>query len=596
MADTNFISLGDVNEKQSFDTGEQVQGLRPPKVIGATKEERKEIARQIRLAAKKEKKKIKADAKRQRKENAAQHRRETKNTEKYNKNKDRNTQRAIDLERNKIRYEAVRQAERLAAKHDPSGKMFNCGEVIVLENGTVKSKEAWKRSQEAKAAREAGVVPPPNVNPERQGQILNSQGQPKKLSKKQQQKLAALNPKNVPPQPVLPEGIETPEGEENFIALWELDDKGIQDRINKHKKDKRAAAKALRRKQQEQKKFNRALKVKKKQAAHAGVLFDPEQAKREILGEMTDEEEESGSDDKAEEEDGSDDSDSSSDSGSDSDDEAETKEATPKSKKSKRPAEEPAEGQPDAKKSKSSSEPTEKKKVKKYNPPPNAPKINMNIVSEEDIAKRVKKEQHRVKLDLKRKAKLEKNIAEGNPKTLAAVGILKRNRKRDDETIEEKLERRAKRAEKKAMIEARRADPAEQERRARLKAGYAIKKEAKKLEKREARRLEKIAKASKKRKGGSFSHGDSKRAKTEESNGHTTGAEQWNPDALSGDAARKDKFMRLLGAGKTNGAGSSHKVSAEVDLEKVQNDLERQFDAGVRMKHEQGGKRRGLGA
>lgn len=521
---------------------------------------------------------------------------QTKNTEKYDKNKDRNTQRAIDLERNKIRFEAVRQAERLAAKHDPSGKMFNCGEVIVLENGTVKSKEAWKRSEEAKAAREAGVVaPPPNVNPERQGQILNSQSEPKKLSKKQQQKLAALNPKNVPPKPVLPEGIAIPEGEENFIALWELDDKGIQDRINRHKKNKRAAAKALRRKQQEQKKFNRALKVKKKQAAHAGVLFDPEQAKREILGEMT-EEEESGFDEKVEKDDGSDGSDSSSDSDSDSDGGAETKEAAPKSRKSKRSAEEPAEGQPDAKKSKSSTEPTEKKKVKKYNPPPNAPKINMNIVSEEDIAKRVKKEQHRVKLDLKRKAKFEKNIAEGNPRTLAAIGILKRNRKRDDETPEEKLERRAKRAEKKAMIEARRADPAEQERRARLKEGCAAKKEAKKLERREERRQEKIAKASKKRKGGSFSNGDSKRAKTEESNGQTNGAEQWNPDALSGDAARKDKFLRLLGAGKSNGASSSNKVSADVDLEKVQNDLERQFDAGVRMKHEQGGKRRGLGA
>jgi hypothetical protein len=38
-------------------------------------EERKEIARQIRLAAKKEKKKIKSDAKKQRKENAIMNRR-----------------------------------------------------------------------------------------------------------------------------------------------------------------------------------------------------------------------------------------------------------------------------------------------------------------------------------------------------------------------------------------------------------------------------------------------------------------------------------------------------------------------------------------
>jgi hypothetical protein len=38
-------------------------------------EERKQISREIRLAAKKEKKKIKADAKRQRKQNAILHRR-----------------------------------------------------------------------------------------------------------------------------------------------------------------------------------------------------------------------------------------------------------------------------------------------------------------------------------------------------------------------------------------------------------------------------------------------------------------------------------------------------------------------------------------
>jgi hypothetical protein len=395
----------------------------------------------------------------------------------------------------------------LAAKHDPSGKTFNVGEVITLENGLVKSKEAWKRSEEARAAREAGIAPPPNVNPERQSRILNSQGKPKKPSKKQQQRLEALNPKKVPPKPVIPGGIEVPEGEENFVALWELDDKGIEARITRQRSEKRAAARALRRKQQEQKKFNRALKVKKKQAAHAGVLFDPEQAKREILGEMT-EEEDSESDakskDGSESENSSDDSDSSSDSDSDSDGGAEVKEAEAKSKKSKRSTEGPAEGQPDAKKSKSSSESTEKKKVKKYKQPPNVPKLNMNILSEEDIAKRVKKEQHRVKLDLKRKTKLEKNIAEGNPKTLAAVGLIKRNRKKD-ETPEEKAERRAKRAEKKARIEARKADPAEQERRAKLKEVYAAKKEAKKQERRAARREEKIARASKKRKRNSFS-------------------------------------------------------------------------------------------
>lgn len=475
--------------------------------------------------------------------------------------------------------------------------------MIVLENGVVKNKELWQKCEEARKAREAGVAPPPNVNPERQAQIQPN-GKPKKLSKKQQQRLDALSPKNVPPKPVLPEGITIPAGEENLIELWDVDDQGIQARLTRQKSEKRASAGALKRRQQEQKEFNRALKVKKKQAANKGILFDPEQAKREILGEMT-ETEESDSDAKAEAksdaDDGSEGSDSTSDSDDDSDsdsDSEEKQEEAPKPKKHKRSAEEPAEGQPEAKKSKTSSsgEPSEKKKVKKYNPPPDGPRINMNIVTEEDIANRVKKEQHRVKLDLRRQEKLQKRIEEGDVRTLQAVGLLKRNRKRDDETPEEKAERRAKRAAKKAMIEARKADPEEQARRAKLKEGYAAKKEAKKAEKRKARRLEKIAKAEKKRKRSSFTRGDSaKRVKTE--NGD---AQQWNPDALSGDAARKDKFLRLLGAGKSNGngEGSSGKggQKKEVDLEKVQNDLERQFEAGVKMKHEGGAKRRGLGA
>lgn len=78
-------------------------------------------------------------------------------------------------------------------------------------------------------------------------------------------------------------------------------------------------------------------------------------------------------------------------------------------------------------------------------------------------------------------------------------------------------------------------------------------------------------------------------------------AEQWNPDALSGDAARKSKFLRLLGAGKNGGAAGSAKPTrssgaASNDIEKVQSELERQFEAGIRLKHGGHSKRMGLGA
>jgi len=81
----------------------------------------------------------------------------------------------------------------------------------------------------------------------------------------------------------------------------------------------------------------------------------------------------------------------------------------------------------------------------------------------------------------------------------------------------------------------------------------------------------------------------------------TASAEQWNPDALSGDAARKSKFLRLLGAGKNAGAAASAKPARSTgragnDIEKVQSELERQFEAGIRLKHGGHTKRMGLGA
>lgn len=95
-----------------------------------------------------------------------------------------------------------------------------------------------------------------------------------------------------------------------------------------------------------------------------------------------------------------------------------------------------------------------------------------------------------------------------------------------------------------------------------------------------------------------------KEVTTMEERREVNGAEQWNADALSGDTARKDKFLRLLGAGKFNGADITEKSlkrskspkKSFAAISAVENELERQFEAGVRMKHDGQGKRRGLGA
>ncbi|SPQ21667.1 2b0725d7-f148-464c-b5d4-52238acf0055 [Thermothielavioides terrestris] len=78
--------------------------------------------------------------------------------------------------------------------------------------------------------------------------------------------------------------------------------------------------------------------------------------------------------------------------------------------------------------------------------------------------------------------------------------------------------------------------------------------------------------------------------------------ERWNVQGLDGGAKRQDKFMRLLG-GKKHGtaapaAGGEAKEGSRkrFDIGQVSQELEKQFDAGIRMKFGGGGQRRGLGA
>jgi len=95
-------------------------------------------------------------------------------------------------------------------------------------------------------------------------------------------------------------------------------------------------------------------------------------------------------------------------------------------------------------------------------------------------------------------------------------------------------------------------------------------------------------------------------------------AQQWNPDALNGDKERKAKFLRLLGGGKQKetetedqkkereknekiarkAARKAERSAAEnvKQIAKMESDLEKQYEAGMKLKHEGGGHRRGLGA
>jgi hypothetical protein len=77
--------------------------------------------------------------------------------------------------------------------------------------------------------------------------------------------------------------------------------------------------------------------------------------------------------------------------------------------------------------------------------------------------------------------------------------------------------------------------------------------------------------------------------------------DNWNVKALGGGSNRQDKFLRLLGGKKHGSSGISKpkhgsEGGSKLDMTKVQDDLQRQFDAGIKMKFESDGKRKGLGA
>lgn len=81
--------------------------------------------------------------------------------------------------------------------------------------------------------------------------------------------------------------------------------------------------------------------------------------------------------------------------------------------------------------------------------------------------------------------------------------------------------------------------------------------------------------------------------------GTINAADTWNISDLGGGAERQNKFMKLLGGGKAASSPAnqnSGKVRPRYDVQKSQDDLQKQYDAGMRMKFEGQGQRRGLGA
>ncbi len=189
------------------------------------------------------------------------------------------------MERRKIYKEAVSQCERLAAIHDPTGKMFNVGPVVIQEDGKVVSVELLERRAQAQSERAAKLVQGNDgasvqtstradnsssksansiqdcVNPARRDLIHAPSGSEttrRRLSKNQQKKLAMLEERPPPPKPVIPEGIKLPEGEENWLALWDLSSDELERRIVREKKQKAAERKALRERQKEGKAERRA--------------------------------------------------------------------------------------------------------------------------------------------------------------------------------------------------------------------------------------------------------------------------------------------------------------------------------------------------
>lgn len=94
------------------------------------------------------------------------------------------------------------------------------------------------------------------VHPGRMPQIEDRSARP--------QKRLCLQPRPRPPKPRIPDGISLPDGEPNWLALWDISDGEIERRIMRSKKGKAAERKALRIAQQSGKSERREARDEKR--------------------------------------------------------------------------------------------------------------------------------------------------------------------------------------------------------------------------------------------------------------------------------------------------------------------------------------------
>ncbi|KAK0110812.1 hypothetical protein ONS96_002405 [Cadophora gregata f. sp. sojae] len=483
--------------------------------------------------------------------------------------------------------------------------MFNVGEIIMLPGGIVKSKEGIRKAAEAKdkkdrdeAERKAAEkrykdaeqaakfeaeeaqravdqgLPAPTFWPAKE--TLRNMQRPERISKKQLQRQEQLKPQPIPPKPVIPEGISLPEGEEDLLALWDITDEQITKRLANKKREKAESRKQLIKIQQENKKLNKALKVRKREAENAGIIFDKEKARRDILAAMTKSADLTSK------------SDSDPDSGSSSDSDSELED-----------------------------ENVEVASGKKLKAAP-APKLNLELIekaAEIERARKEKKQAAKTNRRQERKQKAAKEMARLEAENLAEIEAVEEGHTADEAKQSRRDKKAAKAAKKLAKIAS--GDSTSQKRKRTEDEDVAShdepkqdKSHKKKKSKSEteiaevnkpAKKVKRVEEGCDKRVDRAIAEREAKMvAEAEVENDLPThGAEQWNPDALTGDAARKDKFLRLLGAGKGSSKGvekSQKKKDTGVDIVRIQEELERQFEAGVKMKHDGGSKKRGLGA
>lgn len=146
------------------------------------------------------------------------------------------------------------------------------GEVVTLPDGSVITRQALQR-REDRLLEKSGAMPESSeeilvdqttqpINDHGPHEAARSETHPTLTnladdkvntsfrSKSQLKKLAKYEPRPPPPKPRIPDDIPLPEGEVDWLSLWDLDDPEIERRIVQEKRRKVTARKALRQRQQ----------------------------------------------------------------------------------------------------------------------------------------------------------------------------------------------------------------------------------------------------------------------------------------------------------------------------------------------------------